>query len=77
MRWRTASPAGTPNHDLIARDFSRAQRQRFSVTREIFRESDSASDSDAGRMERHFILAFRSNDPAIGYNRWPPFRPMS
>jgi hypothetical protein len=31
-------------------------------------------DVEANQKELEFIRAFRSNDPAIGYNRWPRHR---
>ena len=29
---------------------------------------------EVSRKEVEYILALRSNDPAIGYNRWPKFK---
>jgi hypothetical protein len=28
-------------------------------------------------MEIHFILTLRANDPEVGYNRWPTFKPRT
>jgi hypothetical protein len=28
-------------------------------------------------MEIHFILTLRANDPEVGYNRWPAFKPRT
>jgi hypothetical protein len=64
---------GSPSDELIARDFSREQRQVFTVTREILWESETASNAELCRKEVEFIAAFRSNDPEIGYNQWPRF----
>lgn len=65
---------GSPDSRLIAADFTRAQRQHFTVTREILWESASASDREASRFEISYILKLRANDPAVG-TRWPRFRP--
>jgi hypothetical protein len=66
---------GSPDSRLIAADFTRAQRQRFTITREILWESTSASDQEVSQSEIGYILKLRANDPAVGYNRWPRFRP--
>jgi hypothetical protein len=59
---------------LIAKDFTREQRREFTIKREILWESESASDQEANAKEVEFILALRSNDPAVGYNQWPRFK---
>lgn len=62
---------GSASSDLIAKDFTREQRRDFSVRKEILWESESASNVDVNRKEIELIRQFRSNDPEIGYNRWP------
>lgn len=63
---------GSAAHHLIAVDFpTREQRRDFTVRREILWESDDATNEELSRQELKFILQHRSNDPAIGYNRWP------
>jgi hypothetical protein len=62
---------GSANGRLIERDFSRDQRRDFTIRREILWESDAASDSEVNAKEVEFIRVLRSNDPDIGYNRWP------
>ena len=46
----------------------------FTVKRDILWESDTASRKVVTEKEIELILRYRSNDPAIGYNRWPPMR---
>lgn len=65
---------GSADSELIAKDFTREQRRSFTITREILWESESASRSEVNRKEIEFILALKSNDPAVGYNRWPKFK---
>lgn len=67
---------GSANSSLIARDFTDDQRIRFSMTREILWQSSDASNSEVSRVEVSFIRKFRSNDPEIGYNRWPALRAL-
>jgi len=65
---------GSPNKELIAKDFPREQRQMFTVTREILWESETATPTDVDQKETELILALRANDPAIGYNQSPNFK---
>jgi hypothetical protein len=65
---------GSPNSDLVAADFTREERRDFTIRREIIWESETATDSEVARMEAELIRQHRSNDPEVGYNRWPPFR---
>jgi hypothetical protein len=62
---------GSADHALVAADFTAEQRRRFTVTREVLWESATATLSEVNAMEVHYIRLYRSNDPAIGYNRWP------
>lgn len=64
---------GSPSDELIARDFSREQRRLFTVTREILWESETVSNAELSCKEVEFIATLHSNDPQIGYNRWPRF----
>jgi hypothetical protein len=65
---------GSADSAQIARDFTREQRRRFSIQREILRESETASDAEVNAKEVEFIRVHRSNDPAVGYNKWPKFK---
>ena len=65
---------GSASDALIAQDFTREQRRSFAIVREILWESDTATRADITRKEIELILKHRSNDPAIGYNRTPPFK---
>ncbi|MCB1522287.1 MAG: GIY-YIG nuclease family protein [Hyphomicrobiaceae bacterium] len=65
---------GSLDPSIIARDFTREQRRVFTITREILWEVESAALSDVIAKEIEFIRAWRANDPAIGYNRWPKWR---
>jgi hypothetical protein len=62
---------GSADSRLIERDFSRDQRQDFTIRREILWESETASTAEVSVKEIEFIRLLRSNSPAIGYNRWP------
>ena len=65
---------GSVDGKLLERDFSREQRRDFTIRKEIIWESETASDSEVNKKEVEYILLNESNDPAIGYNRWPKFK---
>lgn len=65
---------GSPNSDLIAKDFTREQRADFTVRKEIIWESESATDSEVSLKEVELIRLYRSNDPSVGYNQWPKLK---
>jgi hypothetical protein len=62
---------GSADSALIARDFTREQRRDFTIRREILWESEAATNAEVNRVEVEAIRIHRSNDPNIGYNRWP------
>ncbi len=62
---------GSADSTLIAADFSREKRRIFTVRKEILWESETASDSEVAKKEFEFIRLLRSNEPGVGYNRWP------
>jgi hypothetical protein len=62
---------GIASSELIAKDFTREQRQDFTIRKEILWESETTTPAEVMAKELEFILALKSNDPATGYNRWP------
>lgn len=65
---------GSASHDLVGADFTLEQRRSFTVTREVLWESETATVQEVTAMELQFIQQLKSNDPSIGYNRWPKFK---
>ncbi|MGH3798332.1 MAG: hypothetical protein ACRDSP_26080 [Pseudonocardiaceae bacterium] len=65
---------GSVDSRLVEQDFTREERRNFVVRKEILWESETASDTEVGRMEIDYIRTLRSNDQAIGYNRWPKLK---
>ena len=63
---------GSANSEIIAKDFTREERQNFTIKREILMES--MDESEINKVESKFILEYRSNNPEIGYNQWPKFK---
>jgi hypothetical protein len=62
---------GSADSRLIEQDFTRDERRDFTIRKEILRKSDDASRSEATLCEIEFIRSLRSNDPAVGYYKWP------
>ena len=67
----TINYLGSGDPDLIAADFTRDERRDFTIRKEILWESDTAPDAEVRRREVELIRQYRSNDPDVGYNRWP------
>lgn len=65
---------GSASSELIAEDFTPAQRRSFTVTRDILWESETASRAQVTKVEIEFIRRYRSSDPSIGYNQTPQVR---
>ena len=68
---------GSPDIDLVNRDFEKLPeevRRDYTVRKEILWESRDCSEAELAAKEIEFIRALRSNDPEIGYNRWPKFK---
>ncbi len=68
---------GSADSALFAADFTPERRRDYSARKEILWESETATGEEVNRMEREFIETLRSNDPVVGYNRWPKFKPGS
>jgi hypothetical protein len=70
----SANYFGSANGAIIEKDFTPEELRDFTIRREVLWESATAADSEVSRKEIEFIRLLRSNDPDIGYNRWPKFR---
>jgi hypothetical protein len=65
---------GSASSELIAKDFTREQQRDFAIRKEILWESETTTPAEVTVKEIEFILSLKSNDPAIGYNRWPQIK---
>lgn len=65
---------GSPNRKLVEQDFTREQRQKMTITREILWESEIAIDQEIRKKEIELIRLHNSNDFKIGYNQNPKFK---
>lgn len=62
---------GSPHSKTIEADFTPEQRRDMTIRREIIWECETATNAEVRAKEIEFIHAFKSNDPAIGYNKRP------
>ncbi|MEA1604691.1 GIY-YIG nuclease family protein [Pseudomonas spirodelae] len=67
---------GSPDINIVNEDFRKLPietQKDYTVRKEILWESASCSDSQLAKKEAKFIKQFQSNNPDVGYNRWPKF----
>lgn len=67
---------GSPNMDIVNADFECLPdelRRDYTIRKQILWESVDCSESELSAREVEFIRSYESNNPSIGYNRWPPF----
>lgn len=65
---------GSASNKLIAQDFTREERKIFVIKKEILWESKTATKSELIKKEADYIRKHESNNPKIGYNRWPKYK---
>ena len=69
---------GSPNPEIVNNDFTKLtdeQRKDYTIRKQILWESEQASEAELSAKEIEMIRKYRSNNPNIGYNRWPKFSP--
>jgi hypothetical protein len=67
---------GSPDMDTVNADFlnlPEETRKDYTVRKQILWESADCSEKELAEKEVEFIRNHESNNPAIGYNRWPRF----
>jgi hypothetical protein len=65
---------GSNDPKIIQQDFTKEELRDVTLRKETLWESDTASNKEVCSKEIEFITVLKSNDPAIGYNRFPKFR---
>ncbi len=65
---------GSADSKVIEKDFSGEERNDFTIQKQILFQSDILTDNEINSKEVELILKFESNNPEIGYNRWPKFK---
>lgn len=65
---------GSPDIDVVNQDFEKlpdAVKKDYTVRKQILWESASCSEAELARKEVELIRQHESNNPEVGYNRWP------
>jgi hypothetical protein len=65
---------GSPDMNIVNADFEALPdhiRRDYTLRKEILWQSDIATEAELSAKEVEMICLYRSNDPEIGYNRWP------
>ncbi len=68
---------GSPDIDVVNADFMKltdAERKDYVVRKQILWESENCTEKELSEKEVEYIRKFDSNNPAVGYNRWPKYR---
>ena len=68
---------GSPDIKTVNADFMRLPEQRrrdYIVRKQILWESQDAGEEELSAMEIKCIREHKSNDPEVGYNRFPPHK---
>lgn len=60
---------GSADSFTISKDFSEQERLDFTVRKEVLSMLPRCTIKELSAEERKQIIAFRSSDPSIGYNR--------
>jgi hypothetical protein len=71
---------GSPDINIINIDFDNLPKEiklDYTVRKQILWESESASEKELSEKEVEFIRQFQSNNPEIGYNQWPKYKPAN
>lgn len=64
---------GSADNQYIDRDFPEYLKSYFTIKKEIIWHTDIASDQEVNKVEVELIRQFQSNNPIIGYNKWPKY----
>lgn len=62
---------GSWNQEYVKMDFSREELLDFQIRKEILFES--ANMDEVNTKEAEYIRLYDSNNPEVGYNRWPKY----
>jgi len=65
---------GSPDIQVVNEDFSKlpeSKRKDYTIRKQILWESAECSEAELSAKEVEYIRKHRSNNPNIGYNRWP------
>ncbi|MFV1976807.1 MAG: GIY-YIG nuclease family protein [Candidatus Scalindua sp.] len=65
---------GSLDMDIINEDFEQMPddvRKDYKIRKQIMWESEDCDESELSTKEVEYIRQYQSNNPKVGYNRWP------
>jgi len=65
---------GSPDMDIVNADFEKLPdniRKNYTIRKQILWESADCTEAELSAKEVGFIREYQSNNPDVGYNRWP------
>ena len=68
---------GSPDIETVNKDFARLPddvKRDYTVRKQILWESSECTLEELSAKEVEFIRNFGSNNPKVGYNRWPKYK---
>jgi len=68
---------GSPDMNVVNADFENLSdeiRKDYTIRKQILWESSDCTEEKLSAKEVEFIRKYQSNNPNIGYNRWPKFK---
>ena len=68
---------GSPDMETVNADFEKLPakvRRDYTIRKEILWESIDCEESELSAKEVEFIRKYDSNNPEVGYNRWPKYK---
>jgi len=63
--------------EIVNEDFKNLPdhiRKDYTIRKQILCESDKSTEAELSKKEVLYIRKYQSNDPQVGYNRWPKFK---
>jgi len=68
---------GSSNMEIVNADFEKLSvevRKDYTIRKQILWESPDCTEAELSGKEVEFIRKYQSNNPDVGYNRWPALK---
>ena len=68
---------GSPDMEVVNEDFAilpEEMKKDYTIRKQILWESENCSEEELSAKEVEYIDQYQSNNPEVGYNRWPKFK---
>jgi len=71
---------GTADMEVVNKDFEslpEETRKDYTIRKQILWESENCTEELLSQKEVEYIREYESNNPLIGYNRWPKYNEIT